>query len=200
LDGVDDSGFSIEDFWAHSLAVAIISRYISERTKIQDPDDCFVGGLLHDIGLVIIARFFPQALASMLHIASEKKESIYEAENATMPVKHNKIGEIVAKKWQLPPAVCDILKYHHTPNKWAANPELLAVVHLGDVIARRFFLTSINPVSEKITPILTGANPSSEKKLEQVFKTSVEWFPEIREKIREACCFFIGDKEDEVNG
>lgn len=195
LDNAEDIDFNIEDFWTHSLAVAMTSRYLSEESGIQDPDDCFVAGLLHDIGLIIIARFFPDVLVKILRHVKEQNVSIYDAEKETIPLRHNKIGEIIAKKWQLPPAVCDTLKYHHTPNKGAVNPELVTLVHLGDIIVRRFYTTSINPVRDSVNPILSNIHPSSEKKLDHLNRTAEDWFPDVKDKIREACEFFIKKKE-----
>jgi len=195
LHSAEDIDFNIEDFWTHSLAVAMTSRYLSEESGIQDPDDCFVAGLLHDIGLIIIARFFPEVLVKILRHIKEQNVSIYDAEKETIPLRHNKIGEIIAKKWQLPPAVCDTLKYHHTPNKGAVNPELVTLVHLGDTIVRRFYTTSINPVRDSVNPILSSINPSSEKKLDHLNRSAEDWFPDVKDKIREACEFFIKKKE-----
>jgi putative nucleotidyltransferase with HDIG domain len=191
-EGVD---FNMEDFWAHSVAVAMTSRYLSEQSGIQDPDDCFVAGLLHDIGLIIIARFFPDILAKMIRQVKEQNVSIYDAEKEIIPIRHNKIGELIARRWQLPPSMCDTLKYHHTPNKGAVNPELLTVVHLGDVIVRRFFITSINPARNVVNPIISSISTASEKKLDQLNRTAEVWFPDLKDKIREACEFFIKKKE-----
>jgi len=35
-------GFDITEFWRHSVAVAVISKYLSEETRLDSPDDCFV--------------------------------------------------------------------------------------------------------------------------------------------------------------
>lgn len=195
LDNAEDIDFNIEDFWAHSVAVAMTSRYLSEQSGIQDPDDCFVAGLLHDIGLIIIARFFPDILAKILRQVKEQNVSIYDAEKEIIPIRHNKIGELIARRWQLPPSMCDTLKYHHTPNKGAVNPELLTVVHLADAIVRRFYTTSINPVRDRVNPILSNINSSSEKKLDHLNRSAEDWFPDVKDKIREACEFFIKKKE-----
>lgn len=195
LDDSEVVDFNIEDFWTHSVAVAITSRFLSEETHIQDPDDCFVAGLLHDIGLIIIARFFPDILVKMIRKVKESNMSIYDAEKEIIPVRHNKIGEIIAKRWQLPPSICDTLKYHHTPNKGAVNPELLTLVHLGDVIVRRFFPTSINPSSDVVKPILSSISATNERKLDQLAGSAEEWFPGVYVKIREACDFFNKERE-----
>lgn len=191
LDHSEDLHFSLVDFWEHSIAVAVISRYLSEQTGIQDPDDCFVAGLLHDMGLIVIARCFPESLVNIMRKVKERSVSLYDAEKEVLPIRHNKIGEVVAKKWQLPPSVCDALKYHHAPNRSAVNPELLTLVYLGDIITRRYFTSAINPVAQMISPVLSNVGASSEKKLNGLCQTVDLWLPEVKETIREACDFFI---------
>ena len=50
--------FDISQFWKHSLAVAVTSKNIAQLSKKESPDNCFVGGLLHDVGKVILAQYF----------------------------------------------------------------------------------------------------------------------------------------------
>ena len=52
--------FDITVFWKHSLAVAVTSKNIAQLSKKESPDNCFVGGLLHDTGKVIMAQYFPE--------------------------------------------------------------------------------------------------------------------------------------------
>jgi len=195
LDSESDLSFNIEDLWDHSVAVAITSRHLSEQSGIQDPDDCFVSGLLHDIGLILLARFFPDILSILLQHMIEENISIYDAEKSMIPVGHNRLGEMLARKWQLPQAICETLKYHHTPIKHAANPELLSVVHTADLITRRFIISSINPKKDETQPNLSCLKPYSAKKLEFLYQSAETWFPDVRESIREACDFFIKNKE-----
>ena len=57
--------FDITDFWKHSLAVAVTSKSISVKSRTNSPDNCFVGGLLHDVGKVILAQYFQELFASV---------------------------------------------------------------------------------------------------------------------------------------
>lgn len=183
--------FNIEDFWKHSVGVAMTSKYLSEETGLQDPDDCFVSGLLHDIGLIFLVQYFPEIIKDMMDLVSQENMSIYDAEKKIQPIRHNKIGELLAKKWQLPNSLCDTLKYHHMPIRGAVNPELVTIVHMGDVIYNNFVISTINPIKNKRPPILSSINPQAEKILEKHYRYAVDWFPEVFEKIKEACLFFM---------
>lgn len=183
--------FNIDDFWKHSVGVALISKYLSEKTGLQDPDDCFVSGLLHDIGLIILLQYFPGVMKEIITISKDKNSSIYDAEKEVLKIRHNKIGELIAKKWQLPVSLCDAIKYHHIPVRGAANPELVAIVHLADMICNRFVITSINPKKDKRQPMLSNVSPESGKLLEKHFRYAEDWFPDLYENIKDACQFFM---------
>ena len=52
------NGLDIREFWKHSIAVAVTSKHLGSKTLLESPDECFIGGLLHDIGKIALARYF----------------------------------------------------------------------------------------------------------------------------------------------
>ncbi|MCK5417517.1 MAG: HDOD domain-containing protein, partial [Desulfobacterales bacterium] len=94
--------FDISQFWKHSLAVAVTSKNIAQLSKKESPDNCFVGGLLHDTGKVILAQYFPDLFEKVWITLQNEHLSFYEAEQKELPIDHTKIGAHLASKWQLP--------------------------------------------------------------------------------------------------
>ena len=72
--------FDISQFWKHSLAVAVTSKNIAQLSKKESPDNCFVGGLLHDIGKVILAQYFHDLFEKVWTTLQDEHISFYEAE------------------------------------------------------------------------------------------------------------------------
>jgi putative nucleotidyltransferase with HDIG domain len=72
--------FDITQFWKHSLAVAVTSKNIAQLSKKESPDNCFVGGLLHDIGKVILAQYFHDLFEKVWTTIQDEHVSFYEAE------------------------------------------------------------------------------------------------------------------------
>ncbi|MGD8943427.1 MAG: HDOD domain-containing protein, partial [Desulfobacterales bacterium] len=105
--------FDISQFWKHSLAVAVTSKNIAQLSKKESPDNCFVGGLLHDVGKVILAQYFPKLFEAVWSTLQNEHLTFYEAEQKSLPIDHSKIGAHLAAKWQLPQGLIDAIRWHH---------------------------------------------------------------------------------------
>ena len=49
--------FEMIEFWKHSLAVAVTSKNMAQKSGGESADNCFAAGLLHDVGKVIMAQY-----------------------------------------------------------------------------------------------------------------------------------------------
>ncbi|MBL8695968.1 MAG: HDOD domain-containing protein [Planctomycetes bacterium] len=114
--------------WEHSIAVAVAAREIAIATR-QNPDEAFLGGLLHDIGKTVI-------LAAVS--AEETKRGARMSPTALGKVleeHHTSIGLQVAQLWKLPAEVADAIRHHHCLPRGAAK--LAAVTMLANDICGR---------------------------------------------------------------
>jgi HDOD domain len=59
-----------------------------------------------------------------------------EQEKHTLGFTHCESGVILAKTWQLPDAICEVIEWHHDMEHAPANNPLIALVHLGDLLCR----------------------------------------------------------------
>jgi len=179
------AGFDIRNFWNHSIAVAMVSKNFGEQLHYQPPDECFVAGLLHDIGKVVLLKYFQDLFRKIWTSVSDGCISFYEAEKKEMSVDHAKIGGHLAEKWQLPIGLADTIKYHHTKNKSVTNQKLLTIVHTANIIVNTF---TGNP-DGKLD--LSSFHPDAKKLLNPQIESVGEWFPEVSMDIESACAFFI---------
>jgi len=105
-------------FWRHSLEVAIASRMIAETIGYPHTEEVFVAGLLHDIGLLILEKSFPEDFAS-LYQKAQKGESTIEIEEEIWGTNHARVGQFLLEQWNIPQAICDAVGHHH--NQYPAN-------------------------------------------------------------------------------
>src|SRR6266478_2511944 len=47
-------------FWEHSLGCALVCRQFARKIKFADPEKAYLGGLLHDIGIVAHLWIVPE--------------------------------------------------------------------------------------------------------------------------------------------
>ncbi|MCF6285068.1 MAG: HDOD domain-containing protein, partial [Candidatus Hydrogenedentes bacterium] len=122
--------------WEHSLAVAILSRRIGQELGVQDPEECMVAGLLHDLGKVILSHLALEDYLEVIRRAHERGCHVSEVEREVFGVDHTRIALWLALRWHLPDSLTDALTCHHAPSRAKCSPQMAAIVHLADILAR----------------------------------------------------------------
>ena len=181
-------GFDITGFWRHSIGVAVTSRHLAEQTRLDSPDDCFVSGLLHDIGKVVLSQHFTELFGLVWKSVKEDGLSFYEAEQKLVPVNHAKIGGHLAKKWQFPATLIDSITYHHAIRKSVSNLNQLLIVHAANSIVNNYKGDS------EITHDFSSIDPEAKRIMSGQLETVSDWFPSIAAEIESACEFFLKEE------
>jgi putative nucleotidyltransferase with HDIG domain len=121
--------------WEHSLACGLLSRRIARRTGC-DLENAYLGGLLHDLGMVFQACTFPHEFEAVLQLCMDSGISITQAEMKVFGFTHTDTGRMLAESWNLAPPIVDTIRAHHSLSKMVHAPELVAIVHLSDRFCR----------------------------------------------------------------
>ena len=127
---------SPSSFWAHSLGCALVAHEFAGRIGFPDGAKAYAAGLLHDLGIVALLATVPADFIHALGLARSKGIALHEAEQAILGVDHGQAGAMVAQHWQLPPALCEAIRFHHDPEQASANPLLVALVAFSDQLCR----------------------------------------------------------------
>ena len=106
--------FNIMHFWEYSLYSASASRILARRLKYKLAGEAFIAGLMHDIGIMIIAEFFTEEYIDIKELVENKNKSLIDAENLILGITHQEIGYWFAEKWNLPKNLCESILNHHT--------------------------------------------------------------------------------------
>ncbi|MCX8029556.1 MAG: HDOD domain-containing protein [Brevinematales bacterium] len=115
---VDVSGYwfsSIKGLWEHSLLTAGGARVIAKKLRLSDPEKYFVGGLLHDIGKIILSSITKEYKVQFLKNFLFYNKTISQSEEEVIGISHNTIGNMLANYWNLPQFISDIILYHDNP-------------------------------------------------------------------------------------
>ena len=104
----------------------------SEAFGTTQTDYAYLAGLLHDIGLFILAEQLPERVTQVWTSARSTRASTWEVEHASFGVTHADIGGYLLALWGAPDAIVETTALHHTP---ALSPEtafgVLTAVHVA---------------------------------------------------------------------
>ncbi len=134
-------GFDLKTFQTHSMACGITAKVLISELPYMDPKDedrAFTAGLLHDIGKLIEARYLAEQFKKIIITARENKISMLKAEYEILATSHEEIGGYLADWWSLPAFIVNAIRWHHEPALCNADREIIAAVHVADVLVQQF--------------------------------------------------------------
>lgn len=127
-----------EDFWKHSLGVAVASKMVAKRLGIEDKflEEYFIAGLIHDIGKILMNNFFPDEMKKILEISSRKNIQITEIEKSVLGLSHEEIGIAIGKKWKFETGLLYAVGRHHQPVLQGSAALFSMVVGVADTFVK----------------------------------------------------------------
>jgi putative nucleotidyltransferase with HDIG domain len=111
------AGFSLEELWKHSVAVGHLASAISksEKASIENRDETFLAGLLHDTGKLLLAVNRPQEYTAILTHARSGNIPLWQAELSFLGATHAEIGAELLATWNFPVEIVEAVALHHHP-------------------------------------------------------------------------------------
>jgi putative nucleotidyltransferase with HDIG domain len=128
--------FNIQQFWEHSIATGAASQAIAKHIGFEQKETCFIAGLIHDIGKVILCHHMPGEFARIVNNAASKNILFIESERELFDIAHPEVGGILAQRWNLPPEHQQAILHHHAPSPSHNHYMVTAIVHAADIFVR----------------------------------------------------------------
>lgn len=126
------------DYWKHSMLVGTAAKDMSIRLGFSDlSGEAFLAGMLHDVGMQIIAQYFNKEYEEILK-ESKTGKKFFAAEKEILGIGHDDIGKYLSSKWKLPDDITDAISLHHLPSNSTNNKVLASIVHLADSMTQEF--------------------------------------------------------------
>ena len=177
--------FEMDAFWKHSLAVAVTSKNIAQKAGGDSPDNCFVGGLLHDVGKVIMAQYFQDLFVKVWTCMQKECLSFFEAEQQELPIDHARIGAHLAGRWALPEGLIDAIRWHQDYRPEIPNANFVMIIYLANTLVNSY---DENPDCEID---LAALHPKAAKFLAELLEDIGDWYYGLTDEIEAACSLFL---------
>lgn len=134
-----------------SLQVSNIARKIAreEEASQVELDQAFLGGLLHDIGTLVLASSATIEYTRARDMAKEQNISISEAEQEVFGTTHAEVGAYMLGLWGIDDTVVSAVAYHHHPeNSPGTTFSPLVAVYVASVGVENMLSDSPQEFSE----------------------------------------------------
>ncbi|MGE5497754.1 MAG: HDOD domain-containing protein [Syntrophothermus sp.] len=170
-----DKNLNQKEFWLHSIITGLASKKIAEDMGYRSGSEAFVAGLIHDLGIPVIHKYFHTNFIVICEKVTTNKISFMESEFDTLGLSHQEIGRFLAVKWNLPLALCDTILNHHSPHLAAENKTLTSIVHLADYATQKlkvadFYWDADYVLDESIIETLRVDNMGQLEKMVEGYK------------------------------
>ncbi len=104
-------GLTEKLLWEQSIGSAVISHIITRRSSPAYAEDAFIGGLLHDVGKVVLNNEDPDSFHVVMERVYNEGCSFREVEDEIFGFNHMQVGALVVRKWSFPESMEMLIKY-----------------------------------------------------------------------------------------
>jgi len=179
----DGKNWDNASYWVHSLMTASAAKRIADELRYQRTGEVFTAGLLHDLGITIIQRYFNSEFNAICDLVDSQEMRYLKAEELTLGLTHQEVGQLLANRWNLPESLGETIAFHHQPSALEDNKVLASIVHLADYMTQRlgigcFYWDDNIQLDENIIEILKFGNESNLNKFidshEELFKNQLD--------------------------
>ena len=123
-------------FWEHSLGCALVCRHFARKIKFNNPEKAYLGGLLHDLGIIVNLWLLPKEFGLAFEQAKDRQIPLHEAELEVLGLTHCESGKVLAEHWALTGDLVQVVSHHHDPQAASSHKGLVALVGLSDLLCR----------------------------------------------------------------
>lgn len=137
FDGEEIPLLHLDRLWAQGLETGVLARMITkaEGCGALEIEQAYTAGLLHDVGILLLAANVRDRYSRILVTAESETKSLWEMEQAEFGTSHAEVGAYLLGLWGLSDPIVEAVAYHHRP---ADCPGLkfspLAAVHVANVL------------------------------------------------------------------
>jgi HD-like signal output (HDOD) protein len=125
------NSFNLKNLWIHSYEVALIASVLSDSVSMTTPRECFLSGLLHDIGRIIFYAIDHKQFSKII-----TTDGMLEKEREFFGCTHAEAGAWFAEEACLPLEIILTTRYHHSPSQTPEFRDSVSIISLAEALSR----------------------------------------------------------------
>lgn len=186
-----DAEFSRDRFIEHAIVSGILSRTISLHAHHQEYNEAYISGILHDIGKIIVYQHLKDEWRQIDYLMKTRTVARYEAERSVLGMDHGVIGGLLLDVWNIPPAIADGVRFHHSPESSTSYRGMTAATAMGNEFAKRIDLEAdLEEFDDFLVRHREFSNCLKESESELSASAELRFFSDLYNSLKSAKLFF----------
>ncbi|MCP4292890.1 MAG: HDOD domain-containing protein [bacterium] len=130
------AGALYKKIWRQSVLSAMAGQLVGQALGTREPEGLFIGGLMQNIGQLVLARSHPQLFQEILTESETTNRPYHVVEKELLGFDHGSLGSLLIKDWNLSEELEQAVRWHHNfEDENAQQSRLAAMIALGEEIA-----------------------------------------------------------------
>lgn len=129
----------LRTFWRHAVYTAALMQHLAGhlRTGHVEPGLAYLGGLLHNIGFLLLGHLFPTEF-NLLNQVIEKhaEQRVIDLEAKHLGMNHSQTGVWLMRKWRMPAEIVTTVYEHHNPDYRGEHHEYANLALIADTLVK----------------------------------------------------------------
>jgi putative nucleotidyltransferase with HDIG domain len=101
----------------HCAAVGAIARTLADEWHLRSGDQLFLTGLLHDIGKLLCLQAGIESYDGLPADSLDAPDRLHLVERDRLGYDHSVLGAHVLSSWKIPEGICQVVAWHHQPER-----------------------------------------------------------------------------------
>ena len=130
------AGMLYQKIWRQSVMSAMAGQLVAHSMGRSNPDSVFIGGLMQNIGQLVLARSHPELFQEILNESTELSLPYHVVERGRLGFDHGELGALLIQEWNLSQDLEEAVRWHHRfDHDSAQSQRTAAMIALGEEIA-----------------------------------------------------------------
>ena len=122
----------VQTFWTHSFMSGMLSERIARWMEYSEPEQAYLGGLLHDIGALPLLMVAGEEGPLNGEMSSGPWGGSLAIEKDHFGMNHCEVGRSIGLSWNFFPSFIDVFENHHRPEESTRDPHLVGIIAAAD--------------------------------------------------------------------
>ena len=144
----------------NALKTAFIASGLARHCRL-DPEAAFLAGLLHDMGTTVIYSLIPN---------NELNDKLLDD---FIAARHAEIGAMIAKKWNYPETIQNLILHHHNCSYSGKIDRMIALIQLADNLLSA-------GLDQGADPIVLSELKLEQRTINEIYNKAIESFNHIK--------------------